>query len=529
MNPRSQTAPILFETMDGHVKKDKQVDVLRLAAGNLAKSAGFVEGLKEILGLLERNCDLVLGRINFLDGVVDVGREIKAPLSGLQADRFHDPQVEEAIASSMQEVLRTWKPKMLPVTGFDGTRFHGTFQIDRALQLYVLSQPIKFGERKMGTLTTVKVCHGNFDPKSEQSFLSILCSLIAQSAMINRFYPDHDLSVVNIPALSGRLPFDRSHIVGNSKTMESVFELMQQVADADTTVLILGESGVGKELIADALHRNSSRRSHPFVKVNCAALPETLLESELFGHEKGAFTGAHTQKKGRFELANGGTIFLDEIGDLSPATQIKLLRVLQQREFERLGGISTIKVDVRIIAATNCDLSRMIETNQFRQDLYYRLNVFPLHVPPLRERKTDIMPMTDFFIEKYRKVHNKNIRRISTPAIDMLTSYHWPGNVRELENCIERAVLLTNEGVIRGHHLPPSLQIAESSGVESGNNLKAMMESMERELIVDSLKSSKGNMAKAARELGLTERVMGLRARKYHLDPKNFRKPHAHQ
>jgi Nif-specific regulatory protein len=309
--------------------------------------------------------------------------------------------------------------------------------------------------------------------------------------------------------------------------MVGVFELMQQVADTDTTVLILGESGVGKELIADALHRNSVRRGKSFIKVNCAALPETLLESELFGHERGAFTGAHTQKKGRFELASGGTIFLDEIGDLSLTTQIKLLRVLQQREFERLGGVSTIKADVRVIAATNRDLEEMIERGQFRQDLYYRLNVFPLHVPALRERKTDVMPLTDYFIEKYRKVHNKNIRRISTPAIDMLTSYHWPGNVRELENCMERAVLLSNEGVIRGHHLPPSLQIAESSGVETGNNLKTTLESMERELILDSLKASKGNMAKAARELGLTERVMGLRAKKYNLDPRKFRKPNA--
>ena len=521
MNPRSQTAPILFEPAEGRTHKDKQVDVLKMAAANLEKSAGFVDGLKDILGLLDRHCDLVMGRIDFLEGIVDVGREIRAAGS----DRLNDPLVDEAVNVSIQEVLRTWKAKMLPIPSFDGTHFHSTFQLDRQLQLYTLSQPIKFGERKMGTLTAVKVCHGNFDPKAEQSFLGILCAMIAQSAMINRFYPDHEMSVVSLPVPGSKLPFDRSHIVGNSKAMENVFELLQQVADADTTVLILGESGVGKELIADALHRNSSRRGKPFIKVNCAALPETLLESELFGHEKGAFTGAHAQKKGRFELAHGGTIFLDEIGDLSPATQIKLLRVLQQREFERLGGVTTIKTDVRIIAATNRDLDKMIESNLFRQDLYYRLNVYPLHVPPLNERKTDIMPITDFFIEKYRKIHNKNIRRISTPAIDMLTSYHWPGNVRELENCVERAVLLTNEGVIRGHHLPPSLQIAESTGVESGNNLKTMLESMERELILDSLKSSKGNMAKAARDLGLTERVMGLRARKYHLDPRNFRKP----
>ncbi len=232
-------------------------------------------------------------------------------------------------------------------------------------------------------------------------------------------------------------------------------------------------------------------------------------------------------KKGNFELANGGTIFLDEIGDLSLTTQSKLLRVLQQREFERLGGVSTIKCDVRVIAATNRNLEEMIETSQFRQDLYCHLNVLPIHVPALRERTTDVMLLTGFFIEKYCMIHNKNIRGISTPAIDMLVSYHWPGNIRELENCMERAVLRSNEGVIRGHHLPPSLQIAESSGVKTGNYLKTTLASMERELILHSLRASKGNMAKAARALGLTERVMSLRAQKYSLDPRKFRKPNS--
>lgn len=523
MHPRNQTAEVVFETIEDRTRRDKHVDVLKLAATQLERSQGFVDGLREILVLLDRHCDLVMGRIDFLEGMAPVGREIRA--SGGLHERYQDAQVDEAVQVSLQEVMRSWKPKMLPILAFDSSRFHGTFQIDRQLQLYCLSHPIKVGERKLGTLTVVKVCHGNFDPKAEQSFLTILCSMIASAAMINRFYPDHQLTDVVSPVSgTGKIPFDRAHIVGNSKAMETLFELLQQVAGADTTVLITGQSGVGKELIAEALHRNSPRLNKPFVKINCAALPEMLLESELFGHEQGAFPGAHTLKKGRIELAAGGTVFLDEISELSPATQIKLLRVLQQREFERLGGVTPIRSDVRIITATNTDLEKLIDQNVFRQDLYYRLNVFPLHVPPLSERKTDIMPITDYFIEKYRKVHNKNIRRISTPAIDMLTSYHWPGNVRELENCIERAVLLSNEGVIRGHHLPPSLQIAESAGVESGQNLKTMLESMERELIVDSLKSSKGNMAKAARELGLTERVMGLRARKYHLDPKNFRK-----
>ncbi len=520
MNPRSQTAPVLFEASEDRSRKDKQIDVLKLAATHLERSQGFVEGLKEILQLLERNCDLAYGRVDFVEGSAPVGREIRA----LGQDKVQDLQINEMVKASYEEVLKTWKPKMLPITGFDASRFHSTFQVERPLQLYSLAHPIKVGERKLGVLSVVKTCHGSFDPKAELVFLSILCTMIAQAAMINRFYPDQELKAETLPMNLGKLPFDRSHIVGNSKAMESLFDLLQQVAGAETVVLVSGESGVGKELVAEAVHRNSPRRAKPFVKVNCAALPEMLLESELFGHEKGAFPGAHTLKKGRFELAQGGTIFLDEIGELSLATQIKLLRVLQQREFERLGGLTPIKADVRVIVATNRDLEVLIDQGSFRQDLYYRLNVFPIHVPPLAERKTDIMPITDFFIEKYRKIHNKNIRRISTPAIDMLTSYHWPGNVRELENCIERAVLLSNEGVIRGHHLPPSLQIAESAGVESGQNLQSMLDSMERELIVDALKSSKGNMAKAARELGLTERVMGLRARKYHLDSKNFRK-----
>ncbi len=526
MNARSQAASVLLQQTDERVRREKQLEVLRAAALNLEKSAGFVDGLRDILNSLEKHCDLTLGRINFLEGVIDVGKEIRA----LSPEKTLEPIVEESIQAATQDVLRHWRAKMVPVTPGDLSRFHGTFEVERSMQLYVLSHPIKFHERKMGTLTVVKICYGNFEPKTEQAFLTILTSMIAQSAMINRFYPDQSLEAAPVPPacpVERAASFDRSQIIGNSKTIGAVFELMQQVADTDTSVLILGESGVGKELIADALHRNSSRRGKPFIKVNCAALPETLLESELFGHERGAFTGAHSQKKGRFELASGGTLFLDEIGDLSLTTQIKLLRVLQQREFERLGGVTTIKTDVRVIAATNRKLETMIEQGLFRQDLYYRLNVFPIHVPPLRERKTDIMPITDYFIEKYRKVHNKNIRRISTPAIDMLTSYHWPGNVRELENCMERAVLLSNEGVIRGHHLPPSLQIAESAGNDAAANMRGVLESMERELILDALKASKGNMAKAARELGLTERVMGLRAKKYQLDPRKFRKPHS--
>lgn len=224
-----------------------------------------------------------------------------------------------------------------------------------------------------------------------------------------------------------------------------------------------------------------------------------------------------------FELASGGTIFLDEIGDITPATQIKLLRVLQEREFERVGGTETVKVDVRLIAATNRNLEELIRKGAFREDLYYRLNVFPLHLPPLRERKTDILLLANYFVEKYSKLNHKNIKRISTATIDMLMSYHWPGNVRELENCIERAILVSNDEVVHGHHLPPTLQTAEASGTTHTGTLPEALDNLEKNLILDALKTARGNKAKAARELGISERLMGIRVEKHGIDHRRFR------
>ena len=243
-----------------------------------------------------------------------------------------------------------------------------------------------------------------------------------------------------------------------------------------------------------------------------------MLESELFGYEKGAFTGAQARKKGRFELADGGTLFLDEIGDISPAMQIKLLRVLQERAFERVGGTETIKVNVRLLAATNKNLEQAIAEGQFREDLFYRLNVFTIFVPPLRERKPDILLLAEHFLEKYEREHGKRIRRISTPAIDMMTCYHWPGNVRELENVIERAVLVCDTNVIHGHHFPPSLQTAELSGTVNRVSLKASVESYESDLIQDALKTAQGNKARAAKLLDTTERILGYKIQNYAID-----------
>jgi Nif-specific regulatory protein len=260
------------------------------------------------------------------------------------------------------------------------------------------------------------------------------------------------------------------------------------------------------------------------IKVNCAAIPDTLIESELFGYERGAFTGADKLHKGRFELAENSTIFLDEIGDLSPGLQVKLLRVLQEKEFQRLGGSETIKANVRIIAATNRNIEAMIEKNEFREDLYYRLNVFPLIIPPLRDRRGDIPLLVNHFIEKQNKIHGLKIKRISSTAIDLLMTYHWPGNIRELENCIERASILSTDQVIRSHNLPPTLQSAASTRSRVEGSLAAILENVEKQLLIDALNLSKGNISKAAEQLRLTERIMGLRIKKYMIDPAVFKR-----
>jgi Nif-specific regulatory protein len=269
------------------------------------------------------------------------------------------------------------------------------------------------------------------------------------------------------------------------------------------------------------------RRNNAFVSVNCAALPENLIESELFGHEKGAFTGATQQRKGRFELANGGTIFLDEIGDISPAVQVRLLRVLQERTFERVGSSESVTVNVRVLAATSRNLEKEMADGAFREDLYYRLNVFPIILPPLRERRSDIMLLADHFLQKYGEMYGKNIKRISTSAINMMMAYHWPGNVRELENCLERAVLTASDEVVHGYNLPPSLQTSDETHTsifpKDGADIKTMVESYEKEIIIDSLKKHRGNAAASARYLNTTQRIINYRIQKLGINPDDYK------
>lgn len=388
----------------------------------------------------------------------------------------------------------------------------------------VLYSKINVGKKFVGLLLIEM--SDTTDAVAVFSALKILTALIAQNLrMEHAFVGEREKLREENQQLKQELKekYEFSHLVGNSSGMRQVYEQVSQVARSNATVLLRGESGTGKEVIANAIHYNSLRSKRPFIKVNCAALPDTLIESELFGHERGAFTGAERFKKGRFEMAEGGTLFLDEIGDLPPQTQIKLLRVLQEKEFERLGGTETIKANIRLVTATNKNLEQAISNGTFREDLYYRLNVFAICLPPLRERKSDILLLAEHFLEKYEAEHGKRIRRISTPAIDMLMSYHFPGNVRELENAIERAVLVCDTNVIHGHHLPLTLQTAEVSGTETRLTLSSAVAAFEKDLIQDTLKSSRGNVAKAAKQLESTERILGYKIKKYSIDTTRFR------
>jgi Nif-specific regulatory protein len=424
------------------------------------------------------------------------------------------------------KVIQTGKPAVVPRISQEPLFLDRTRARQAAEELSFICVPIKLGKEVVGALSADRPAAGAETLQEDARILSVVASLIAQAVRLRQSaQEEREKLVEENQRLQAELKdrFRPSNIIGNSTVMQEVYRLIAQVSSSDTTVLLRGESGTGKELVAHAIHYASRRAARPFIKVNCAALPEGVIESELFGHEKGAFTGAVAARKGRFELAHGGTLFLDEIGDLSPGMQIRLLRVLQEREFERVGGMTTIKADVRLITATNRDLESLIEKELFRQDLYYRLNVFPIHIPPLRERRTDILLLADYFAERSSAAGGRRVRRISTPAIDMLMAYHWPGNVRELENCIERAVLLSDDEVIHGHHLPPTLQTAEASGTVPRGTLRATLERVEKELLVEALKSSRGNMAAAAGVLGITERIMGLRVRAYGIEPRRFR------
>lgn len=384
--------------------------------------------------------------------------------------------------------------------------------------------PIRLNDQVVGALSVDRVRTDAATLEDEVHLLLIIATLLGHAALETQGHMDEET----------RSSLRPKGFVGNSENMQKVYAQIAQVAPSTTTVFLQGESGTGKELAARAIHAASARANQPFISLNCAALPENLIESELFGHERGAFTGASTTRKGRFELADGGTLFLDEVGELSLATQAKLLRVLQERSFERLGGMETLHVDVRFITATNRNLEEMVAEGSFRRDLFYRLNVFPIFLPPLRFRPEDILPLASHFITRFAVANGRKNARLSLAVMDMLQRYAWPGNIRELENVMERAVLLMGrENLVLPQHLPPALHSSHEQTVGTehavrpglAGSLQERLDELERACIVEALESSQGKIGKAAASLGLTERIMALRLKKYHISYKSFRSP----
>ena len=393
-----------------------------------------------------------------------------------------------------------------------------------------LGVPVMVHEVPEGVLTVDRLFAEDVSFEEDIRFLTILATLIGQFLILHREIEKKEANLIkenqNLKAKLHHL-HGGHFIIGHSKPMQQVFSIIDKIGNSTATALLLGESGTGKELVARAIHESGNRTTKPFIKINCAALPETLLESELFGHEKGAFTGAHATRPGRFELAEGGTIFLDEIGEMPLSLQAKILRILQEKQFERIGGIKTYSADVRIVAATNVSLESEIAKGKFRADLFYRLNVVPILLPPLRERKDDIPLLFNYFLQK-SNTRNERDLKITSELLDFLIDYHWPGNVREMQNLVERMVILAENDQLTMQDLPSNVRLAESfNRVEFSNGHPPVpskilssgesLEAIERREIEASLKRNGWVQIRAARELGLTQRQIGYRIKKYGL------------
>ena len=502
-------------------------DARRLST--LLEVSQALSGTLNLKAAMQRVLQTLIRHHSVVRGMVTLLREGELQVEAVEGfeDRARSIRIKlgEGITG---KVVESGKPIVVPRVSKEPTFLNlAPRRLDHQKQeLTFICVPIMLNRQAVGALAVDLKFKAERDYDSSVKFFGIASSMIGQALNVQRMVEEERRRLLDENThlrQELRERYDFSNIIGTSGPTRQMYEQVAQVAQTNTTVLIRGESGTGKELIAHAIHYNSLRAKKPFVKVSCAALPDTLIESELFGYEKGAFTGAATRKKGRFEMAEGGTLFLDEIGDINLSTQVKLLRVLQEREFERLGGTETVKINVRMIAATNKDMEKAIHEGTFREDLYYRLNVFTIFVPPLRERKADLLLLADHFLDKFSREHNKVIKRISTPAIDMLTAYHWPGNVRELENALERAVLVCDGAVVHGHHLPPSLQTADSSGTVTRVSLKDAVAAYERDLILDALKTTRGNRAKAARLLDTTERILNYKVQGYGIDVRRFK------
>jgi Nif-specific regulatory protein len=491
----------------------------------LSSALDLRTALMRLLDILEEQHGTVSGAITLLD---EASGELNIEAStGMtwQVRRRSSYRLGEGITG---RVVESGRPVIVPRVSQEPLFLDRTevWKQSGLQELSFVCVPVQVDGKASGSLGVALPYDRERDFAGEADFLAVVASMIGQAVRVHTLVEtEGERLLMENDQLRQELRerYEFRNIIGNSRQMRDVYQEIAQVAGSPTTVMIRGESGTGKEMVAHAIHYNSPRAEGPFVKVNCGALPDTLIESELFGYEAGAFTDAREQKKGRFEIADGGTLFLDEVGELSQSTQVKLLRALQEKEFERLGGVRPVSVDVRLIAATNGDLEGAMRQGVFREDLYYRLNVFSIFMPALRDRKPDILLLVDHFAEKYASVLGRSVRRISTPAIDLLMAYHWPGNVRELENCIERAVLVCAGGVIHGHDLPPTLQTAQLSGTLPKVSLEVAVGDYEKDLLLDSLKTARGNQAEVARLLQTSPRIIGYKLSKYGIDPARYR------
>ena len=483
--------------------------------------------MENVLDCLETYAGMKRGMISIVNKensqlAVDAARGISE--SSKQRGKY---RIGEGITG---KVVATGRPIAIPrlrnePTFLDKT---GARKNLRDTDLAFMCVPIKANDHVVGTMSVDKVAvEDAITLEGELRFLEAVADMIAQ-VVSARQREQERIAALEHENLELRKTLEDKgkpdEMIGNSSTMREVYLQIAQVAPSGTTALLRGETGTGKELVARAIHEKSQVAQGQFIAVNCAALPESLLESELFGHEKGSFTGALAKRIGRFEAADNGTLFLDEIGEMSMSAQGRLLRAIQEKEIQRVGGSEAVHVNVRLICATNRNLEQEVKEGRFREDLYYRINVFTISLPPLRERGADVLLLADYFVRKYATSHHKMINRISTPAIDMLSVYHWPGNVRELENVIERAVLVAAGTAIEGHDLPPTLQLKDNDlrGMRK-DTLDDMVGLYERDIIIDALKDAGGNQTKAAEILGTTKRIIQYKVTKYDIDYRRLR------
>jgi len=508
------------------VKLAREVELLSDISKAFAESLDLEETLTSILKSLDTHLNLRRGMITLLDPDTEtINIRIAHGLSKKSRSQA-SYKVGEGITGL---VVQSGKEIVVPDISKDPRFLHKTRsrKQEKGKQIAFFCVPIKLEGKTIGTLSVDKQADKSDDFKANVRLLDVIATMVAQAIKLNKLVESdrQKLREENV-RLRRELKshFDIHNMVGSSNAMKEVYRLIEQVANSNATVLLRGESGTGKDLVAHAIHYSSLRADKPFVKVNCTALPDTLLESELFGHEKGAFTNAIRTRIGRFELANGGTVFLDEIGDMNPLLQSKLLRVIQERQFERIGAIKTIKTDIRIVAATHQDLKVAVAQKKFREDLYYRLNVIPIRVPPLRERKTDIPLLAHHFLEYFNHSKKKSIRGFGEDSLELLMRYDWPGNVRELENTIERLVILVDNNIITPEDLPFYIKTSRTNsnladfGSWEGMSYREQLDYAEKLIIKKALEECQGNKTHAARRLGFSVRTMRNKINKYNLN-----------